>query len=116
VYQSYFAPPPITTPSSTPAGDPVPPSTSTVPAPPSPAPVEKAAPPAGAAPLVADAEARDIVVETPAVRAVFTTRGGALKSWQLKEYLQNGQPLDRPMTRRSRRCSPRRSSSRAPRR
>jgi YidC/Oxa1 family membrane protein insertase len=94
VYQSYFAPPPITTPSSTPAGDPVPPSTSTVPAPPSPAPVEKAAPPAGAAPLVADAEARDIVVETPAVRAVFTTRGGALKSWQLKEYLQNGQPLD----------------------
>jgi YidC/Oxa1 family membrane protein insertase len=92
VYQSYFAPPPITT---TPAAsDPAAaaPSTTTVPATTPAAPVEPTT--ATAAPLVADTDARDIVVETTAVRAVFTTRGGALKSWQLKEYLQNGQPLE----------------------
>lgn len=47
-----------------------------------------------AAALVADASARDIVVETDAVRAVFTTAGATLKSWQLKNYLENGSPLD----------------------
>ncbi|MBW8712920.1 MAG: membrane protein insertase YidC, partial [Acidobacteria bacterium] len=48
-----------------------------------------------AAPLVADSVERDIPLETPAVSAVFTTRGGALKSWRLKKY-QNGsrQPLE----------------------
>jgi len=39
-----------------------------------------------AAPLLADASERDVVVENSAVRAVFTTRGGALKSWRLKKY------------------------------
>jgi YidC/Oxa1 family membrane protein insertase len=39
-----------------------------------------------AAPLVADPEERDIVVETHTVRAVFTNRGARLKSWQLKTY------------------------------
>lgn len=29
---------------------------------------------------------RDVVVETDLVRAVFTTRGGTLKNWQLKRY------------------------------
>ncbi|ODS58676.1 MAG: hypothetical protein ABS36_03860 [Acidobacteria bacterium SCN 69-37] len=60
-------------------------------------PVPTAAPVAGAdpasAPLVADAAARDIVVETDAVRAVFSTAGATLKSWQLKGYLDNGEPL-----------------------
>ena len=47
------------------------------------------------APLVADAAAREIVVETDAVRAVFNTRGGVLTSWTLKHYQDtNGQPLD----------------------
>jgi YidC/Oxa1 family membrane protein insertase len=46
-----------------------------------------AAPIVLAAPLVADKEERDIVVETRAVRAVFTNRGARLKSWQLKTYL-----------------------------
>jgi len=46
-----------------------------------------AAPIALAAPLVADKEERDIVVETRTVRAVFTNRGARLKSWQLKTYL-----------------------------
>ena len=45
-----------------------------------------AAPVVLAAPLVADREERDIVVETQAVRAVFTNRGARLKSWQLKTY------------------------------
>ena len=40
--------------------------------------------------LVADTEARDIVVETDAVRAVFSTAGAVLKSWQLKRYLDPG--------------------------
>ena len=44
---------------------------------------------------VADAEARDIVIETDAVRAVFTNRGAALKSWRLNHYKdQAGKPVD----------------------
>jgi YidC/Oxa1 family membrane protein insertase len=46
-----------------------------------------AAPVVLAAPLIADREERDIVVETRAVRAVFTNRGARLKSWQLKAFL-----------------------------
>jgi len=45
-------------------------------------------------PLVADAAARDIVVETDAIRAVFSTAGATLKSWQLKRYLEQGTPLE----------------------
>ncbi|HXH05732.1 MAG TPA: membrane protein insertase YidC [Vicinamibacterales bacterium] len=46
-------------------------------------------------PLVAAEREQDIVVETPAVRAVFTTRGGTLKSWRLKHYLDaRGAPLE----------------------
>ena len=45
-------------------------------------------------PIVADAAARDIVVETDAVRAVFSTAGATLKSWQLKRYLEDGKPLE----------------------
>jgi YidC/Oxa1 family membrane protein insertase len=39
-----------------------------------------------AQPLVADARERDIVVENDSVRAVFSTKGAVLKSWQLKRY------------------------------
>lgn len=47
------------------------------------------------APLVAGQAERDIVLETDAVHAVFSTRGGVLKSWRLKKYLnQAGQPLE----------------------
>ena len=43
----------------------------------------------------ASATERDIVVENDAVRAVFTNRGGVLKSWMLKRYKDhNGGPLD----------------------
>ena len=46
----------------------------------------------GAAPR---APAREVVVETDVVRAVFTSRGGALKSWRLKSYqAADGQGVD----------------------
>jgi YidC/Oxa1 family membrane protein insertase len=47
-----------------------------------------------AVPLVADTMARDIVVETDTVRAVFSTAGATLRSWKLKHYLDEGQPLE----------------------
>ena len=74
---------------------------------------------------------RDVTFENDAVSAVFTTRGGALKSWRLKKYQDAaGQPLElvpqdvppgtpRPFAlsarrrRRRRRRSRRRSTSRA---
>jgi YidC/Oxa1 family membrane protein insertase len=46
-----------------------------------------AAPASAPAALVADQTERDVVVETPTVRAVFTNRGARLKSWRLKKYL-----------------------------
>lgn len=49
-------------------------------------PLPVAQPQPNAAPVVADAAERDVVVENQSVRAVFTTRGGALKSWRLKKY------------------------------
>ena len=65
------------------------------PAPPAETPQQPATPPPVAAPatLVADGTERDIVVESSAVRATFTTRGGTLKSWRLKKY-QNSQGQD----------------------
>ena len=57
--------------------------------------VAAAPPPQMAQALVADNAARDIVVETDAVRAVFNTRGAVLTSWRLKRYHgADGQPLD----------------------
>ena len=51
--------------------------------------------PATAAPVVADSRERDITVENADVTAVFTTQGGALKSWRLKKYQDStGQPLE----------------------
>jgi YidC/Oxa1 family membrane protein insertase len=52
-----------------------------------------AAPPAEL--LVAERSERDVRVETRDVIAVFTNRGGRLKSWRLKRYLdQKGQPQE----------------------
>src|SRR5439155_10770571 len=48
-----------------------------------------------AQPLVADASERDIHVETRDIIAVFTNRGGRLKSWRLKHYFdQQHQPQE----------------------
>ena len=101
-YQAMFPPPkpPQRTPASsqaasTPAtstADPAP--QSVAPGPPAPqleAPAAPAAP--AAARVVADMDEREIVVEIDSVRAVFTTRGGALKSWRLKKY-QDAAKLD----------------------
>src|SRR5262245_18694762 len=51
-----------------------------------PAPAPPATPPP-ATPLVGDAAERDVRIETGDVIAVFTNRGGRLKSWRLKHYL-----------------------------
>ncbi len=45
--------------------------------------------------VVADTEEHDIVVESDAVKAVFTSRGAVLKTWLLKKHHEgNGQPVD----------------------
>ena len=45
--------------------------------------------------LVTAGDERDIVFENGAVRAIFTNRGGVLKSWRLKKYLnKRGEPLE----------------------
>ena len=45
--------------------------------------------------LVGDSIERDVRIETPHVFAVFTNRGGRLKSWKLKEYRdRNGDALE----------------------
>ena len=90
VYQSYFAPQPPTpqtsaTSATQPAATPSP--SATPGAPSAPAPI-------AAAPATAAANARDIVVETEAVRAVFSTQGAVLKSWKLLQYKLNNEPLD----------------------
>lgn len=102
LYQTYVVPPP---PEPTVPGQPAATASGTMsgqraaaPAP-GPEPVEtetpaEAAPPA-ARPLVADQAARDVIVETDAVRAVFSTQGAVLTSWQLKHYREpNGSPVE----------------------
>ena len=66
---------------------------------PSPAALPAIGVPEGAMQLVldrlADTEARDIVIETDALHAVFTNRGAALKSWRLNRYKDRaGKPVD----------------------
>jgi YidC/Oxa1 family membrane protein insertase len=96
VYQTYIVPPPppgtsaVATPIGTPAATPVANQ-------PAVAPPETPAVPAATAPatVVGDTTARDIVVETDWVRAVFTTEGATLKSWRLKKYHDAlGEPLE----------------------
>jgi YidC/Oxa1 family membrane protein insertase len=49
----------------------------------------------GATPVVSSATERDIAVETRDIAAVFTNRGGRLKSWRLKHYKNNkGEPQE----------------------
>ena len=84
VYQTFIAPVPPPPASATPT-----PAATAAPAAP-PVATSVAAPPA-----TPDATARDIVVETNEVRAVFTTQGATLKSWKLLRYLDHeGKPLE----------------------
>ena len=93
VYQSYFAPqPPVP---QTPTATAQPSATPVSPVSPAATPAAPAAPAsAAAAPATVAAEARDIVVETEAIRAVFTTQGAVMKSWKLLQNKLNGEPLD----------------------
>jgi YidC/Oxa1 family membrane protein insertase len=100
IYQAVFPPP--SPPASPTAPATVAPATSDPAAPASAAALPEASAPAetglagDARPetVVGDSGARDVVVETDSVRAVFSTRGAVLTSWQLKDYLQDGTPLD----------------------
>ena len=91
IYETQFAPKPavvppaattaspVASPAPGPAAAPTPASgAATAPAAPTPAP--------GAAPAVPDANARDVIVETDSVTAVFSTQGAALKSYRLRRY------------------------------
>lgn len=97
VYQAYFAPKPPDQPQTAAAVTPAAGTAAT------PSPTATATPtPAAAAPeqpaakaLVSDSTARDIVVETDSVRAVFSSAGAILKTWQLKHYKgDDGTALD----------------------
>ena len=45
-------------------------------------------------PVIGDVAPRDIVVESNQFRAVFTNRGAEMVSWQLKNYLEAGSPVE----------------------
>ena len=92
VYQNFFAKPPVKT-----APAPTQQEATVASQAAKPAPAATAAAPAAATiqtatmGRIAAAQAvtgteRDVIVETPLYRAVFTTRGAALKSFQLKQY------------------------------
>ncbi len=107
VYQAYFAPPPpATVPAGATASEVAAANAATTTA----ANAQNAAAPAGtsspstsapgtggtsAPAVISSPDAKDIVVETNSLYAVFSTQGAVLKHWRLKKYLDNtGQPLD----------------------
>jgi YidC/Oxa1 family membrane protein insertase len=98
-YQALFVPPP---PPASQAGQqtPAPGGSPSSPAPdvPQAPPASAAAPPpptaAPAPATVTDSAERTVVVETATVEATLTNRGGRVVNWTLKEYRDNGQPLD----------------------
>jgi YidC/Oxa1 family membrane protein insertase len=89
VYQAIIGPGPTAPPPSA-----TPPAGETVPQPGAPPPVSPV--PASSEALPApDPGGTDIVVETDAIRAVFSTAGATLTSWRLKHYLDDsGEALD----------------------
>jgi len=98
LYQAYVVPPvePVSEPDVATAvqGDTTPTPTAAAESPEAVAPTQTAAVPTPI-PEVTEVEARDIVVDTDAIHAVFSTAGGVLKSWQLKNYREHsGEPLE----------------------
>jgi YidC/Oxa1 family membrane protein insertase len=96
LYQAFLAPPPPKTePAPAAVTEQQPPAAGTAPAS---APAGTGAPAVGAsnaAVIPVSPEARDVVVETDSIHAVFSTQGGVLKHWRLKKYLdESKQPLD----------------------
>ena len=98
VYQAYFAPKPLEPAPTTATPAPTAPAAASTPAPsatPTPAPAAAKSDQPQAKALVADSTARDIVVETDSVRAVFSSAGAVLKDWQLKHFKgDDGAQLD----------------------
>ncbi len=101
LFQRFVMPPPAPVPSAAP----VPANASSVPAAAgsqTPTAAAAAAPGATAAPVapavaatVTEASAREIIVETTKVKAVFSNRGGTIVHWILKEFRgDKGEPLD----------------------
>ncbi len=52
----------------------------------------KPAPPAAPTAVIGDKQERTIVVESNLYRVEFSNRGGVVKSWQLKKYLDDAKP------------------------
>jgi YidC/Oxa1 family membrane protein insertase len=102
LYQAYVVPPPPVEPAAATGQVARPPAAGAPQSPEPPAtegavttPAAQPAQPPAVEVLVGDTEARDIVVETDAVRAVFSTAGAVLKSWRLKHHLgSDGEPLE----------------------
>jgi YidC/Oxa1 family membrane protein insertase len=103
IYQALMVKPAPPKPASAPTSTPAATGPAATPAPPSPAPAAEASPSASApvsnppalTPVVGESSEREIKVETRDVIAVFTNRGGRLKSWRLKRYLdQRRQPQE----------------------
>ncbi len=77
---------PTSTPAPAPTVNPSTPGSPAAPISASGGPAPAATQPPTAVSLVGDTAERDITVENESVSAVFTTRGGVLKSWRLKKY------------------------------
>jgi YidC/Oxa1 family membrane protein insertase len=100
VYQALFAPPPppasVNAPSTAPSASVAQaPGTATILPPAGNVTTPTPAPPPVSALVVGESAEREIVVETAAVRAVFTNRGGRLRHWELKQYTDDDEgPID----------------------
>lgn len=95
-YQALMpAPPPPTKPRPTATPSTVVPESASAPAAAASSSNSAAAPAVPPAALIADSTERDVVIENAVVHAVFTNRGGRLKSWQLKKHEDSpGQRVD----------------------
>lgn len=96
-YQAMFPPPELQTPpdasapSSAGSADAVAPDATGT----EPSPVEQTEAQTPPAAVTGDTEEREIVFENGSVRAVFSNRGGVIKSWRLKKYMDaSNQPLE----------------------
>ncbi len=95
LYQAYFSPPSPQPQQAPPVASAPPAAAPAVTPGATPAPATTAGRTGAATPIVSDAAARDIAVETDTVSAVFSTQGAVLKNWKLKRYFDvSGQPLE----------------------
>lgn len=89
VYQTYVVPPPPPVPAAEQLASATTPTQAAAPA------AETTAGATTPAPVEPTVPARDIVVDTDTITAVFTTEGASLKSWKLKQYFNDQkQPLE----------------------